>query len=59
MLLKLRRYNLKESYKQGKEMYIADLLSRAFNNDSQNSTNSKVEHFHIFYEDLENINLTD
>ena len=40
-------------------MYIADLLSRAFNNDSQNSTNSKVEHFHIFYQDLENINLTD
>ena len=59
MLLKLRRYNLKESYKQGKKMYIADLLSRAFNNDSQNSTNSKVEHFHIFYQDLENINLTD
>ena len=50
---------MKESYKQGKEMYIADLLSRAFNNDSQNSTNSKVEHFHIFYQDLENINLTD
>ena len=58
MLLKLWRYNLKESYKQGKEMYIADLLSRTFN-DSQNSTNSKVEHFHIFYQDLENINLTD
>ena len=40
-------------------MYIADLLSRTFNTDSQNSTYSKVEHFRIFYQDLENINFTD
>ena len=40
-------------------MYIADLLPRTFNNDLQNSTNSNVEHFHIFYQDLENINFTD
>ena len=40
-------------------MYIADLLSRTFNNDWQNSTNSNVEHFHIFYQDLENISFTD
>ena len=33
-------------------MYIADLLSRIFINDLQNSTNLKVEHFHIFYQDL-------
>ena len=59
MLLKLQRYNLKVSYKRGKEIYIADLLSRTFNNDSQNSTNSNVEHFHISYKDLENINFTD
>ena len=59
MMLKLQRYNLKVSYKRGKEMYIADLLSRTFNNNSQNSTNSKVEHFHIFYQDLGNINFTD
>ena len=59
MLLKLQRYNLKVSYKRGKEMYIADLLSRTFNNNSQNSTNSKVEHFHIFNQDLENVNFTD
>ena len=59
MVLKLQRYNLKVSYKQGKEMYIADLFSRAFNNHLQNSTNSKVEHFHIFYQELENINFTD
>ena len=32
MLLKLQRYNLKVSYKRGKEVYIADLLSRTFNN---------------------------
>ena len=51
MLLKLQRYNLKVSYKRGKEMYIADLLSRIFNNDSLNSTDSNVEHFHIFYQD--------
>ena len=38
MLLKLQKYNLKVSYKRGKEMYIADLLSRTFHNDSQNST---------------------
>ena len=59
MLLKFQRYNLKVSYKRGKEIYIADLLSRTFNNDSQNSTNSNVEHFHISYQDLENINFTD
>ena len=59
MLLKLQKYNLKVSYKRGKEMYIADLLSRTFNNDSQNSTSSKVEHFHVFCQDLENINFTD
>ena len=58
MLLKLQRYNLKVSYKRGNEMYIADLLSRIFNNDSPNSTNSNVEHFHIFSQDLENINFT-
>ena len=58
MLLKPQRYNLKVSYKRRKEMYIADLLSRTFN-DSQNLTNSKVENFHIFYWDLENINVTD
>ena len=46
MSLKLQRYNLKVSYKRGNEMYMTDLLSRTFNNDSQNSTNSKVEHFH-------------
>ena len=40
-------------------MYIANLLSRTFNNDSQNSTSSKIEHFYIFYQDLENINFTD
>ena len=40
-------------------MCIADLLSRTFNNDLQNSTNSKFEYFHIFCEDLENINVTD
>ena len=39
ILLKLQRYNLKVWYKRGKEMYIANI----------NSTNSKVEHFHIFY----------
>ena len=59
MLLKLQRYNLKVSYKRGKEMYTADLLSRTFNNDSKNFTNSKLEHFHIFYQDLQNINFTD
>ena len=40
-------------------MYIADLLPRTFNNDLQNLTNSNIEHFHIFYQDLENINFTD
>ena len=40
-------------------MYIANLLSRTFNNDAQNSTNSKIEHFYIFYQDLENITFTD
>ena len=40
-------------------MYIADLLSRTFNNDSQNSTSSKAEHFHVFCQELENINFTD
>ena len=59
MLLKLQKYNLKVSCKRGKEMYITDLLSRTFNNDSQNSTSSKVEHFHVFCQDLENINFTD
>ena len=32
MLLKLQRYNLKVGYKKGKEMFIADTLSRAFLN---------------------------
>ena len=59
MLLKLQRCNLNVSYKQGKEMYITNLLSLTFNNGSQNLTNSKVEHFHIFYQNLENINFTD
>ena len=59
MLLKLQRYNLKVSYKRGKEMYTANLLSRTFNNDSKHFTNSKLEHFHIFCQDLENINFTD
>ena len=59
MLLNLQRYNLKISYKRGKGMCIADLLSRTFNNDSQRSASSKVEHFNIFYQDLENINFTD
>ena len=59
MLLKLQRCNLNVSYKQGKEMYIANLLSLTFNNGSQNLTNSKVEYFHIFYQNLENINFTD
>ena len=40
-------------------MYIANLLSLTFNNGSQNLTNSKVEYFHIFYQNLENINFTD
>ena len=40
-------------------MYITNLLSLTFNNGSQNLTNSKVEHFHIFYQNLENINFTD
>ena len=59
MLLKLQRCNLNVSYKQGKEMYIANLLSLTFNNGSQNLTNSKVEYFHVFYQNLENINFTD
>ena len=32
MLLKLQKYNLKVVYKKGKEMYIADALSRAYTN---------------------------
>ena len=40
-------------------MYKVDLLSRTLNNDLQNSTNSKVEHFHIFYQGLKNNNFTD
>ena len=30
MLLRLQRYTLKVTYKPGKELYIADTLSRAF-----------------------------
>ena len=30
MLLRLQRYTLKVTYKPGKELYIADILSRAF-----------------------------
>ena len=52
MLLKLQRYNLKVLYKWGKDKYIADLLSRTFNNDSQNLTNSKVEHLLYFLSGL-------
>ena len=31
MLLKLQKYNLKVVYKEGKDMFIADTLSRAYN----------------------------
>ena len=34
MLLKLQKYNLKVVYKKGKEMYIADALSRAYQIDT-------------------------
>ena len=34
MLLKLQKYNLKVVYKKGKEMYIADALSRAYLSDT-------------------------
>lgn len=30
MLLRLQRYNLEIRYKRGKEMFLADTLSRAF-----------------------------
>jgi len=30
MLLKIQRYNVKLKYKQGKHMYVADTLSRAY-----------------------------
>ena len=34
MLLKLQRYNIKLTYKQGKHMYVADTLSRAYLQDT-------------------------
>ena len=35
MLLCLKRYNLEITYKKGKEMYLADTLSRAYPKDSE------------------------
>ena len=42
MLLKLQKYSIKVFYKKGKEMFIADALSRAYINSSPNN-NEKLE----------------
>lgn len=35
MMMQLQRYNMNVIYKKGKEMYLADTLSRAFLHDEQ------------------------
>ena len=45
MLLKLQKYNLKVVYKKGKEMYIADALSRAYLSDT--STEEETFDFQV------------
>ena len=44
MLLKLQKYNIKVVYKKGKEMYLADTLSRAYPSGTKDVFVEKVAH---------------
>lgn len=54
MLLRLQNYDLKVTYKPGKEMLIADLLSRATIKSKQGRDKSEK-----IYDELEEINMTE
>lgn len=55
MMLRLQRYNLEVVYKPGKQMFVADHLSRAFLKD----TGPEDEEFQVFALELEAMNLFD
>ena len=42
MLLRLQQYNFKLEYKPGKELIVADMLSRAYTSDAESSTEDVV-----------------
>ena len=43
MLLKLQKYNLTVKYTRGKDMHIADALSRAYLNDTEENDSEEIE----------------
>ena len=52
MMLRLQRYNIDVTYKPGKQMYVADHLSRAFLKD----TSPEDEQFQVFALEVEELN---
>ena len=60
MLLRLQKYSLKVQYCPGKEMYIADMLSRAYLQEKCNASTSDFQIFSLrqeikLYKDIEEI----
>ena len=55
MLLRLQRYDLEITYKRGKEMYLADALSRAYSKESEPHSTPLSEFCHS----IEEIDLTE
>ena len=61
MLLRLQKYNLQVRYQPGKEMYIADMLSRAYLNEQVPKADSDYAIFQLqqeaqLYKEIEQIN---
>ena len=53
MLLRLQRYNLEVNYKPGKQMYLADHLSRAQCTDTEDD---RLDEFQVFALEVEQLN---
>ena len=47
MMLRLQKYNINVTYEPGKTLVLADTLSRAFLNQTEDSTEDCVEHVHV------------
>ena len=53
MLLRLQKYNFELKFKPGKELIVADMLSRAYLPDSESSTENEIEQYvHAIIENM-------